>query len=193
MLKKLTINLGIEFGPIIVFLIACQTCTFLHATEIFVVATILALIVSFFERRHLAWFPVIVALTIVLFGALTIIFHNPFFIIFKDTLYNGLFGVILLIGLLFGKGLLKPLFKSLFAMSEKGWRILSLRWAIFFILLALSNEVARAVMNPHDWAVYYKALATLSTMVFAVYQFRLAKKERLPDSTPWGMRIISKV
>ena len=189
MLKKALLSLSIEFGPIIVFSILSEKINFILATAIFIVLTIIAFIAGLIERKRVAWFPLIVAVLVVGFGLLTVVLKNPFFIIIKDTLYNGAFALILFVGLMFNKGLLKPLFDSLFAMTDEGWRILSFRWAIMFVLLTVGNEIARANLNPTDW-VNYKILATLATAAFSLYQFKLSKKCRLPDSTEWGMVII---
>lgn len=191
MIKKLLLNLSIEFGPIIVFLITSEILSFMTAVLIFVGLTALSLIAGFIERRELAWFPLIVGISVIGSGLLTVAFDNPFFIIFKDTLYNGAFALVLFIGLAYGKSLLYPLFKGLFAMSAAGWRVLTFRWATLFTILTIANEVARINLTAQEWVVY-KGVATLVTIIFSLYQFRLAKKERLPEATSWGMRIISK-
>lgn len=188
MFFKLSINLFIEFGPIIGFLIASESTSFIKATTIFVALTIVALILGFLERKSLAWFPLIVAIIIVTFGLLTVLLRNPFFIIIKDTLYNGIFAIVLFAGLYYGKLFLKILFGGMFAMTDEGWKILTIRWATMFTLLALTNEIARFNLSEYGW-VNYKFIATLVTIVFSLYQFRLSKKERLPEATPWGMRV----
>lgn len=188
MLKKLFLNLFIEFGPIVSFLIVSELTTFIKATSIFVTLTVVALVLGFMERKQIAWFPLIVAVIIVTFGLLTIIFKNPFFIIIKDTLYNGIFAVILFVGLYFRKLFLKILFGGMFAMTDTGWRILTFRWATMFVLLAVTNEIARFYLDEYGW-LNYKFIATLITIVFSLYQFKLSKKERLPEATTWGMRI----
>jgi intracellular septation protein A len=63
-----------------------------------------------------------------------------------------------------------------------------MRWAIFFVLLTISNEVARHFLIPEDWVIF-KGISTGITIIFSLYQFRLSKKERLPNSTEWGMKI----
>lgn len=188
MIFKLIINLGIEFGPIIAFLLASELTTFIKATIIFVIVTIIALVVGLIERREIAWFPLIAGVIIIFFGMLTIILDNPFFLIIKDTLYNGIFALILFVGLFFKKPLLEPLFRGLFSMTNNGWMILTFRWAIAFTILAISNEFARISLPPEGWVVY-KGLATLGTIIFSLYQFKLSKAERLPNSTPWGMKV----
>jgi len=191
MFKKILLNLSVEFGPIIVFLITSELLPFITAVSIFVGLTAVSLIVSYAERREVAWFPLIVGTSVIGFGALTIVLDNPFFIIFKDTLYNGIFAIVLCIGLLYNKSLLKPLFQGLFAMTERGWRILTIRWTILFVILTIANEVARMGLTPKQWVIY-KGIATLITITFSLSQFGLSRKERLPEASPWGMRIIEK-
>lgn len=186
MLGKAPLNVGIEFGPIIVFASISDRIDFILATLIFVVLTIISVILSIFERKKVAPFPIVVAIFVVTFGLLTVYLKNPFFIIFKDTIYNGLFAILLGIGLVYNKGLLKPLFSSLFHMSDEGWRILSKRWMYLFLLLAISNEVVRIYLTPQEW-VGYKVLTTVLTAIFSLYQFTLSKKYRLEDANAWGM------
>lgn len=108
--------------------------------------------------------------------------------IIKDTLYNGIFALVLFGGLYYGKLFLKILFGGMFAMTDYGWKVLTMRWATMFTLLAITNEIARFYLDEYGW-VNYKFIATLVTMTFSLYQFRLSKKERLPEATQWGMRI----
>jgi intracellular septation protein len=191
-LGKVLLSLSIEFGPIIVFLVASELLTFMQAASAFVAATAIALTASYIEQKRIAWFPLIAGVIIIVSGLLTILLDDPFYLIIKDTMYNGIFAVVLIVGLFFRVGLLKYLFDGLFAITDRGWRILSLRWAIMFTLLAVANEIARAQLEPNVWVVF-KASATLVTIVFALYQFRLSKQERLPESSAWGMKIIKSI
>lgn len=137
MYKNIAISWSIEFGPIVAFFIALNFLGdtdkgFITSTTIFSVLTLVALIVSYLYEQRIAWFPLIAGVSVITFGVLTVIFKAPVLFILKDTLYNGIFGVFLLIGSMMGKGLLKKLFVALFDMSDRGWYILSLRWGIFF-------------------------------------------------------------
>jgi len=189
MIKKLVLNLFIEFGPIISFLVASEILDFIPATGIFIFVTVISLLLSLSERKKITYFPLIAGATVIGSGLLTIIFDNPFFLIIKDTIYNGTFSLILFIGIFYKKGLLKKLFNELFSLTDKGWYILSKRWAIFFLILAILNEFARQLFVPQVWVIY-KGLATVATIIFSLYQFRLSKKERLPEASEWGLKII---
>ncbi len=187
MVRKLVVGIGVEFGPIVAFFLIAERVSFLKATLIFVVLTVISLVVGLYEQRRIAWFPLIAGGSIIIFGVLTLIFNSPFFLIIKDTLYNAAFAIVLFIGLARGKGWMKPLFHKLVAMSDRGWRIFSWRWAILFTLLAVTNEFARINLSTSGW-VEYKEIATVVTIIFSFYQFTLSKKERLPDASPWGLR-----
>ena len=192
MYKNIIISWSIEFGPIIVFFIALSFLGdsdkgFITSTTIFSILTGFALIASYLYEKRIAWFPLIAGVSVITFGALTLAFKEPALFILKDTLYNGLFGVFLLGGVYMGKGLLKKLFIALFDMSDKGWLILSFRWGVFFILLAVFNEVSWRFFGRDVW-VMYKFWSTIATVVFGFYQITLSKKYRNSTSSPWGMR-----
>ena len=187
MFKKALLNIAIELGPTIGFLILVESIDFIVATGWFVAFTVASLSLAFYKRRTLALFPLIVALSVVIFGALTLYFHDPFFFILKDTVYNLVFGIAIFIFLAQDIILLKVFFQEVFAISDSGWMILSKRWGILFLLLAFSNECVRSFLTPEQWALY-KLMATSITTLFGVYQFTLTKKYRLPEASPWGLR-----
>ncbi len=192
MYKNIAISWSIEFGPIIVFFLALHflgdtDSGFIASTGIFTVLTAVALTASYFYEKRIAWFPLIAGLSVIAFGVLTLVFKNPVFFILKDTLYNGFFAIFLLGGALFGKGLLKPLFIALFDITERGWFILSIRWGVFFLLLALSNEFIWHMYGRTVW-VEYKFWSTIITAVFGFYQITLSKKYRNSSASEWGMR-----
>ncbi len=187
MFKKLFVGLLIEFGPIVGFFLIAPKMGFMLSTGLFVALTAISLGYAFVKEKRVAYFPLIAGLSVILSGVATLTFDEPLFLIVKDTIYNGAFAIVLIAGLLKGKGLLKPLFKSLFAMNDTGWKILSLRWAILFILLAVGNEIVWRNYDEITW-VAYKGYSTFVTIIFAVYQFRLSKKYRLSESNVWGMR-----
>lgn len=186
---RISMSWGIEFGPIIVFFLTSETLGFMKATTLFVGLTALALIIAGIKDRRMAVFPLVAGLSVIVSGALTLIYNEPFYLIIKDTVYNAGFALAIYISQKYcGKALLKSLFSSLFHMTDRGWRILSTRWMVAFIILTIGNEVARRVFDADGWVVY-KMLSTLGTIIFGLYQLTLSKKERLPDSNKWGMNV----
>lgn len=187
--RRVATSWAIEFGPIVVFFLTAEYIGLIQSTGLFVFLTALALIASYTRDRRIALFPLLAGLSVIIFGCLTVFLRDPLYIIIKDTVYNGLFALAIAIGLYgYRRPILKDLFSSLFHMTDKGWFILSRRWMIMFILLAVSNELVRHFLSPVAW-VNYKMIATFSTIVFGFYQITLSKRERMPDSNKWGMNI----
>jgi intracellular septation protein len=186
--RELLGNAIAEFAPIVTFAVASELVGFMQALLWLIVVAFLSFIFEWFLARRIPKFGLVASGTILLFGAISLYTQDEFFIIIKDTLYAFSFGFALLMGIIFSRSYLKVLFGDFFAMSERGWRVLTIRWTVFFFLLALSNELARRLFTPEIW-VYYKLGAVFITWVFGFYQFTLARRERLPEANPWGLRI----
>ena len=187
MYKKITLSWIIEFGPVLVFFFAFEFMRFIPATALFVAVTTASLVASYVKEHRIAIFPLVAGGAVIIFGGATILMDDPQYLIFKDTIYNGLFAVVLLYGMIVGHLPLKRLFQTLFYISDEGWRVLSLRWFLFFMLLTVGNELVWRNFSNEIW-VHYKVITTLVTIIFSVLQIMYAKRMRLPGSTKWGMR-----
>ncbi len=183
---KFAINALTEFVPVALFIVATEIFSFSFGVKVLIVSALTALLVSYFLEKRIPVFGIFAASTILFFGALTLIFHNPFFIIIKDTLYYFFFAIAISVGLLQKKYVLRFFFGDFFAMTERGWKILSMRWFFFFVLLGIGNEVSRMMFTPPVWALY-KLFAVIATWIFGFYQLTLTKKERLPEASSWGL------
>jgi intracellular septation protein len=120
--------------------------------------------------------PVVTAIVVVVFGGATLILQDEQFIKIKPTIVYVLFGSVLLGGLAFGKPLLGVVFDSVFNLTEEGWRKLSMRWALFFLALAVLNEIVWRNFSEAAW-VNFKVFGILPlTLVFAMAQIGLIKR-----------------
>jgi intracellular septation protein len=146
------------------------------------VATVIALAISWSMTRTLPMMPLISGIVVLVFGALTLWLHNDTFIKMKPTIVNTLFGAILLGGLLFGKSLLGYVFDSAFKLDAEGWRKLTFRWGLFFIFLAIANEVVWRNFSTDAW-VSFKVWGIMPiTIVFTLSQMPLIQKHTLPEA-----------
>ena len=151
-------KLLIEMGPLVCFFIANWVAgKFLGGTGIFwgtgifMVATVIALTASWLLTRKIAMVPLVSAIFVAIFGALTLWLHNDLFIKVKVTLINALFGAVLLGGVAFGRSYLKLVMGEAVKLSEAAWRTLSIRWGLFFLFLAGLNEVLRHALSFDGW------------------------------------------
>jgi intracellular septation protein len=107
----------------------------------------------------------------------------------SDTVADGVFALLLLGSWSIKYPILKLLFGSVFAITDRAWHILSLRWGLLLLLLAITNETIRTIFSEDIWS-WYKLFSTLGIMLFGCYQFTLSMRERLPDqSNRFGIRL----
>ena len=172
----------VEWGPLIAFFIANARGGIFWGTGVFMAATVVALAVSWTLTRRLALVPLIGAVFVAVFGGLTLWLHNDTFIKVKVTLVNAMFGSILLIGLYFGKQFLKLVLGEALKMDDEGWRILTLRWGLFFFALAALNEVVWRSVGTDLW-VNFKVFGILPlTLLFALSQAPLMSRHMIGES-----------
>ena len=146
------------------------------ATAVFMVAIVAALAVSYVMTRHLPVMPLVTAIIVLVFGSLTLVLHDEHFIKLKPTIIYLLFGGLLLGGLALGKPLLSMVFDSVFHLTEEGWRKLTVRWALFFLALAILNEIVWRTQTTDTW-VTFKVFGVMPlTFIFAALQYPLLTK-----------------
>ena len=127
--------------------------------------------------------PLVTGVVVLIFGGLTLYFQDSLFIKLKPTIVNTLFGLTLLGGLLFGRSLLPVVLDAVFQLDEEGWRKLTFRWGLFFILLAVLNEAVWRTQSDDVW-VNFKVWGVMPlTVVFAVFQTPLIMKHQLPEGS----------
>jgi intracellular septation protein len=173
------LKLVLDLGPLLLFFFANSHYGIFAATATFMVAVLIALAASYVMTRHLPIMPVVTAIIVVVFGGLTLILHDATFIKVKPTIIYALFGAVLLGGLIFNKPLLGVVFDSLFRLTDEGWRRLTWRWAIYFFVLAVLNEIVWRNTSTNVWVDFKVFGVTPLTFVFAALQYPLTKKYAL--------------
>ena len=114
--------------------------------------------------------PLVTGVVVLIFGGLTLWLRDDTFIKMKPTIVNLLFGVTLLGGLAFGQSLLKYVFGDVYKLKPAGWMVLTWRWGVFFLVLAVLNEVVWRTQTTDFW-VAFKVWATMPlTVIFAASQ-----------------------
>ena len=185
------LKLALELGPLVVFFFANSRGEWLAsqfpvlaelggpifiATGLFMAATAIALTASWILTRTLPMMPLISGVVVFVFGALTLWLQNDTFIKMKPTIVNTMFGAILLGGLFFGKSLLGYVFNAAFKLTDEGWRQLTIRWGVFFLFLAVLNEVVWRNFSTDFW-VAFKVWGTMPiTILFTLLQMPLIMK-----------------
>lgn len=185
---RFIVSLLIEFGPVTLFYTGFEAQGFFFGTKLLVLATVVSLVVAYIRDRRFAGFPFFVGMFVLLLGGATILTQDPIWIKLEYTLYNGAFGLMLLVGLFFGRFFLKELFGTLFLITDKGWTTLTYRWVVVLLATALINEIIRYFYPTDVWA-YFRICSSAFSTLFGLSQMLLLRRERLPEANAWGFRL----
>ena len=166
----------IEVGPLGVFFFANGRFDIFTATAAFMVAVTVSLAANYTIERRLPAMPLVTGVFVLVMGGLTLYLQDDLFIKIKPTVTNLLFACILLGGLAAGKMFLRYVFGAAFRLEDAGWRVLTIRWSVFFIFLAIVNEVVWRNFSTDTW-VNFKVFGIMPiTFAFALAQLPLVKR-----------------
>ncbi|KPF42851.1 septation protein A [Rhizobium sp. AAP43] len=190
------LKIALELGPLLVFLFANLRAEWLASTfpilavigeplliaaAVFMIATVISLAISKIVFKHLPVMPLVSGIFVLIFGGLSIWLQDGTFFKMKPTIVNTLFGLVLLGGLVFRTSLLGYVFNTAFQLDAEGWRKLTIRWGIFFLFLAVVNEVVWRNFSATFWA-YFKVVGVMPiTILFTLAQMPLIMKHSLED------------
>jgi intracellular septation protein len=176
-------KLATELGPLMVFFIANAKFNLFVATGAFMVAVIAAMIASYAVTRHVPMMAIVTAAVVIVFGTLTLVLHDETFIKVKPTIVYTLFAAILGGGLLFGRSFIAIMFDQMFNLTPQGWRVLTLRWSLWFLAMAVLNEIIWRTQSTDVWVTFKAFGMAPLTMVFAVTQMPLIKRHHLEPAS----------
>ncbi len=162
-------------------LLAGQNAGLFTATAVLIPAAVAALAVSYLRTKRLPVMPVVTALLVVIFGALTLYFQDPRFIKMKPTILYLAFGIALLGGMIFDKPLLPVLLDNAMPLTERGWRILTRRWGIFFLALALANEIVWRTQSTNVWVAFKFPGTVIIIFLFTITQVPFMLRHELKE------------
>jgi intracellular septation protein len=173
-------KLALEIGPLGVFFFANSRYGIFAATGAFMVATVISLTLSAVLMKRLPVMPLVTGVFVIVFGGLTLYLQNETFIKVKPTIVNLLFAAALGAGLLFGRSLMKIVLGEVIQLRDEGWRLLTLRWAGFFLALAVLNEIMWRLFSTETWAAFKLFGVMPITFLFMMSQIGLLQKYQLP-------------
>jgi intracellular septation protein len=175
------IRLAIEIGPLVVFFIANARADIFVATGAFMAAILVSLTASLILERRLPVMPLVTAGVVFVFGGLTLILQDELFIKLKPTIVNSLFAIAIFVGLRMGRNFVQVIMGAAVKLTDQGWRILAVRWGVFFIVLAILNEIVWRSVSTDAW-VSFKVFGLLPiTLVFSLAQVPVLMRYAIED------------
>jgi intracellular septation protein len=170
-----------EYGPLVVFFASYWIWGLIPATGALVAVTLAATLLSVIVERRIPWMPVVTAAAVGIFGGLTLIFQDETFIKMKPTILQTLMALALLGGALVDKWFLKMMLSQGLALQDKGWQILTYRFAGLLLVGAVLNEIVWRTQSDDVW-VSFKVFGLMGlTFVFMLAQAPLINRYRIPE------------
>jgi intracellular septation protein len=175
------LKLFFDLGPLGVFFFSNAYYGIFVATGAFMAATIVSLAGSKMVFGRIPVMALVTGVFVMVFGALTIFLENDTFIKVKPTIVNLTFASILAVGLYFRRIFLKLVLGEVFRLRDEGWRILTVRWACFFVFLALLNEIVWRNFSTDNW-VTFKVFGIMPlTFAFMMSQITLITRFQVSE------------
>lgn len=171
----------VDYVPLVAFFVAYFLSDLFVATGALMIATVIAVVVSLVLERRVPVMPLVTAGIVLAFGGLTLWLNDERFIKMKPTIVQALFAVVLFGGLLFGKPLLKPLLGSAWKLTDRGWYLLTVRFAIFFAVMAVLNEIVWRTVSTDLWVNFKIFGILILTFAFTAFQVPLITRYQIED------------
>jgi len=180
------LRMAVDYGPLVVFFLVnfmtpgLTIVRVITATIAFMVATVIALLVSKLKLGSISPMLWMTSVLVLVFGGLTIYFHDERFIKMKPTFVYAMFAGVLTFGLATGRPLLQSLLESAYpGLTPKGWRQLTINWAIFFAFMAVLNESVWRNTTTDFWVAFKLWGAIPLTLIFAFANIPMLMKNGL--------------
>jgi intracellular septation protein len=179
------VKLGVELGPLLLFFAVFSKWGIYAATAVFMVTSVLSLAYAWVTERRIPPMPLITAVLVLVLGGLTLWLHNDTFIKLKLTVINGLFGLVLAVGLVLRKPLVKHIFGDALQLADEGWRRMTWLWMAYFFFVAGLNEVVWRNTTLETWVRFKTfALPILSLLfLFGALGPLIARYDQSPKET----------
>lgn len=175
-LRPQLLKLVLELGPLVIFFVVNARADIFAATAWFMGAMVISLVLSKIIMKRIAIMPLVTGVVVLVFGGLTLYLQDDTFIKMKPTIVNVLFGSVLLGGMAFGQSLLKYVFGEVYKLQERGWWLMTLRWGVFFFVLAILNEIVWRNFTTDQWVTFKVWGIMPLTLVFSMLQLPLLNK-----------------
>jgi intracellular septation protein len=147
------------------------------ATWWLVAVSALALGADFVIERRVAPLPLIYGGAALVFGGLTLVFHDSRFVKMKTTFIDLALGAAMLIGLALGRSPIRLIMNDSIHLTEPAWRRLTLRFGIFFLCMALLNEIVWRTQPDAVWVLFRMPGLLIIAFLFSFTQVPMMMKD----------------
>ena len=163
-------KMALDLGPLLIFFAANALSDIFTATAVFMIAITLSMALTFAIERKVSPMPVLTCALVLIFGGLTLWLSNENFIKIKPTILYSMFAAVLVGGLAFNRLFIKYLLGQTMQLADPAWRALTWRWSVFFLMLAIVNEIVWRNTSTDTWVAFKVWGVFPLTLLFALSQ-----------------------
>lgn len=160
-----------DFFPILLFFAAYKLGGIYVATAVAMAAALVQISYGWFIKKQVENMHWISAGLILVFGGMTLILHNPLFIMWKPTILNWLFAVVFAVSAFFGtKPLVQRMMEHVLTVPTIIWHRVNWAWVAFFMVSGAVNIYVAYHYSQDTW-VNFKLFGLMGmTFVFMILQ-----------------------
>lgn len=169
-----------------------------NATWFLVAGSAVGVAVGLIVEKRLALMPLLVGGFALVFGLLTLLTGDGLWVKVKVSVLNASLAVALLGGLAMGKQPLRALLGTVIPINDRAWRTLTFRYGLFFMAVAIVNELVRSEalvgwaaarmgrgdLDPADVWVSFRGVLWIASSVFGLSQIPLIMRNLTSTDTP---------
>lgn len=188
-------NIWTDLGPVLAFVIVYNVVrrfpegqgalskenAIYWATGVFMAAVAAAIGWTLSKGRKLPPMLIITGVVVLIFGGLTLYLQDPRFAYYKPTIINLLFATVILGSLAIGRNIWKTAFEHAFQLPDRAWKVFALRWAAFYVLLAVINEIIWRNFSEDFWSNSKVFLTIPLAVVFMMLNVPFLLKHQIPE------------
>lgn len=169
-----------------------------HATWFLVAGSAVGVAIGLVVEKRLALLPLLVGGFALVFGLLTLFTGDGLWVKLKVTILNSCLAVALLGGLWLGKQPLRALLGTVIPINDRAWRTLTFRYGLFFLAVAITNELIRSEtlvgwaaarlgrgdVDPADVWVSFRGVLWIASSAFGLSQIPLIMRNLTSTDKP---------
>jgi len=188
------VNILGEFGPLAAMFIVNAAAGVVAGTWALIIGTVMSIIAMLVVLKRLPIFPLIASGVTIVFGIMTLLTGDAFWIKIKVTIFNLMFAAFLFGGLWTGNNFFRYIFEKTFHYTKKGWDRFTWSFAWFFVLTAVLNEIVRITFKDsveydvlgfsmdgvNVWILFKVAFIMPLSGIYAWWLTRLMQPYRIP-------------
>ena len=181
----------LELGPVLAFFVGfflfkdhvftiygVEYKGFIIVTALFIPLIFLTTFLMWYLTGKIPKMQLVTLILVTIFGGMTIWFNDEQFFKMKPTILYLSFALILWVGLLRGQSYLGNLMGEAVEISQKGWQIITRRLAMFFLAMALVNEILWRSFSTELWVTFKTFGAPIAITVFFLAQFSVFNRHK---------------